>query len=772
MKKKEPEVAKNSVSLFAFLTMTLLPCVLIPGLAAVIYDFSISDLNDSKKIIARNQIFLDSLTADLDREVEAQEELLSTIGEKIALLDLKNKPNYETLASIFERQRQFESIHLLTPEGHILWSQSKENRKQNIQIEPLYVEKKLEIRVDDENNTLELFNFKPAEPAQGGLMLVGVSSLKSLNEKCAAIIQKFPEINIVFFPNHGKIKSFDCGSDNKEFASNDSRVHEYRKMISDIKNYLNDNRYQVAIPDYFTASPSHQVPIKLGVVPSISAGELNSVRDVFVYLFSLVLTMILLLLAIKFSGAKILDPLLVLEENLNNKVPIEILKIKSSIILELRQLLNSIIDSNELHEEQRIRTRVMQKAFMDLFTSDTVDLLLAKSVELIATQTDAVHVLFVPEKYGELRQFENSEVFIGIHAWSWHQLKLNKLKKDEVDLLLKEIQETRTYDFRIKSTDGIFGIVKVYFDKTPSDFDLSIMHGLISLVETTLSKHERVKKETMITAELELAKMVQETVLDQQSLKHGDLDIAYHFQPSTRLGGDWFYVFESGGGRFLNFFMGDVSGSGLTQGLVASAVKGSMDMLVALAKADEMLELSPSFIAKLLDRVIKRILAKNELTMSFLAAQVDYQAKKLKVYNAGHTFPMMVRKPQKLTKDLAENQVIYLSKNQSPLIGIRALEGDQKDFENTSYDLEEDDIVFIYTDGLSGSKKIKSTVFTKILQRKLRQLDLNEDPHVVRDEILSLFQYYTQSEKIEDDVCFLVVKFLDKSAKVPHRIAV
>lgn len=766
-------VPKRSISLLIVLLIAFFPCVVIPGFTAIIIDIFVLSPAENAAKTSRNNALMTGLALDLDKEIESQKLILDVFHDLSKNLDLTTQSTFGPINSLFENQSVFQELFLVNTEGHILWQATKNQQSKNPSLQPPFPETGIEVRVNEDSQSLDLYHYKSVPNTMDGIKLVGISAREFLESKCATINNIDLAFQVVIFLNQLKIRPLECGHQLDGTKSNDTIEHQYRKMLLDIKQSLNDERFKMKYPDNFAWASSSRSPLKFAIVPNLYQSNASKIKKIPTYTIAMSLSIILIVIVTMIVRDFILNPLRELEDHLLHKNPVknQDLKIKTSI-REIKLHVDGMITSNELKEEQRIRTRVMQKAFMDLFSSDTIDLLIAKSVELLATQTGAIHVLFIPDKYGEFRKFDNVEVFIGVHAWSWHLLKLNKLSSTEVEKLREEIKETRTYDFKIKSSDTSFGFVKVYFDKTPNDFVLSIMHGLISLVETTLSKHERVKKETMISTELSLAAMVQETVMDQAFIKHGNFDIAYYFQPSSRLGGDWFYVFESADGRYLNFFIGDVSGNGLTQGLVATAAKGAMDTIVAISKNHANFELTPGHILEYLNRVMNRLLAKSELTMSCLAAQIDFRDQTLKICNAGHTFPILIRKSEETTKNLGENQLLYLSKNQSPLIGFSAPNSKEKFFENSLYPLESQDMIFIYTDGLSGSKKIKSSVFSGILQRKLRQIDISGSPDAVRNEVLSIHQYYIQDNKIEDDVCFMVVKFKENEKFEKIKVAV
>ena len=199
--------------------------------------------------------------------------------------------------------------------------------------------------------------------------------------------------------------------------------------------------------------------------------------------------------------------------------------------------------------------------------------------------------------------------------------------------------------------------------------------------------------------------------------------------------------------------MGDVTGHGLAQGLVTTAVKGALDVLSVLAKGPNRAELyNPAAIISYLERVVERVADRTKLTMTCLAAEIDFRANTLRVCNAGHTFPILIRN----VGDTIE--VDYLHNNQQPMLGkISNIRSDHL-YVDSKYELKPGDLLLVYTDGLSEAKSLNSRVFSRFLMRSLKRADRFTSASELRDEILQMFAYYTQGSIVDDDVCFLVVQ--------------
>lgn len=78
------------------------------------------------------------------------------------------------------------------------------------------------------------------------------------------------------------------------------------------------------------------------------------------------------------------------------------------------------------------------------------------------------------------------------------------------------------------------------------------------------------------------------------------------------------------------------------------------------------------------------------------------------------------------------------------------------------------DLLLIYTDGLSEARNLKSRIFGRFLLRSLRQKRQFPAAEVLKGEILEMFRYYTQGTTVSDDVCFLVVQMQSKDVTLKN----
>jgi serine phosphatase RsbU (regulator of sigma subunit) len=759
----------RQLTISKYLLMRIAPVVILPlGLIYWYFAFEFTEpyiVGDR----ARNLSYSRAISDRIDQEILIQSNFFKALSSRIP--DIPTSGDWNKLPDflkLIEEQDYFKIIYLVNAQGHIFWA-SEERAKDLPQLRLDNKEAPIEIRYLEDATFPSFIHTFPLRYNESEFRLVGVFDLSFLSPLCTVFNQSSPGHVLVVFPNHARFKYFECRVEKQSELILDKIDPQNKKALIDIKNKINDVRFRENVMHELGIVGATQAPLKVGF---IKTDALDSRRD-FGPTGMLVLCAILALgglaVSVTLSTGTISSDLMLFEKSLvklgDNPTDYPV---KSNLI-EIERHLNSITSIFKYQEEQKIRNRILQKAFLELFSTKNIDAILEKSAEIIGIHTEAKLVLFVPDKIGQFQEFGQMKIFVGVHAWIRRDGRTSAIELEAVPTVLEDSKKDRMYEFKISKSDKILGIFSIFFDKTPSDFKLSILHGIVFLIESTIVKYETLKREASILMEMELASMVQRSIFENDSGKGINADVSYYFQPSSRLGGDWLYLFESTDKKTLTFLIGDVSGAGLNQGLVSTAAKGAMDMIVSFMQEGSVdsLSFTPSKIISHLDAVLKRVLSKGELTMTCLCGQISYPEMKLRICNAGHTFPIILRSSDSQVGRI-DNNLVYLSKNQNALLG----QNNSEKLNDTSYDLNKDDFIFVYTDGLSDVKHMKSSVFRRILHRKLKSIDLTISPNVIRDEISNLFQYYTQGKIVDDDVCFIFIKIPSQKERSINLLAV
>ena len=178
-----------------------------------------------------------------------------------------------------------------------------------------------------------------------------------------------------------------------------------------------------------------------------------------------------------------------------------------------------------------------------------------------------------------------------------------------------------------------------------------------------------------IRQEVGLAQELQRTLLPRTAPEIAGLSVAFRYQPSSEVGGDFFDFYQVGPGRLL-IALGDASGHGLDSSMISSMAKSALYTQVANGRS---LEQSMAE----MNRMMCDTLGSRRL-MTFALAEVDTDRSLLSWVNAGQVFPFLRR----------GDRVRELEQPSYPL-GVRA----DAVYDRCEHHLEAGDVLLLLTDG-------------------------------------------------------------------------
>jgi serine phosphatase RsbU (regulator of sigma subunit) len=279
--------------------------------------------------------------------------------------------------------------------------------------------------------------------------------------------------------------------------------------------------------------------------------------------------------------------------------------------------------------------------------------------------------------------------------------------------------------------------------------EVNFMAEKIALRESQIK--ESMRASTVLKTEIGMAETVQRSMTATQGFNTARR-VAQYYQPMTNLSGDWMTVFECDHGNTIYAMVGDVTGHGIPQGLVTMAAFGAIQTLRPLVQQNSR-SFSPATILNILRSTLVTVLHECQLAMTISIIKIDIKARSLTMSSAGHPLPLVVRR-----KHEKMGVAPLIAKAQSPL-GFEMLTKSiaVPPFVDTSHEIEPDDMILIFSDGLTEAKNNSNLAFQKQFLSTLRCLDRRYPPTVVMDRILQSLQNHMGSSRLADDICLLII---------------
>ncbi|MDX2269690.1 MAG: PP2C family protein-serine/threonine phosphatase [Bryobacter sp.] len=245
------------------------------------------------------------------------------------------------------------------------------------------------------------------------------------------------------------------------------------------------------------------------------------------------------------------------------------------------------------------------------------------------------------------------------------------------------------------------------------------------------------KENERLNADLEIAREVQRQLYPKGVPDSPYLQLTAHYQPARMVSGDYFDFYRLTPSR-LCFTAGDVAGKGISAALLMATVQASFRSQIQSAPP----ELGT---AKLVTELNKQLYANTapEKFSTFFFGIFDEDTRLLHYTNAGHLPPILIRQ--------GEAQLLAVD---GMVVGAFPF----AQYQESSIALQPDDLLVLYTDGISEPQNEFGEMFGEdrlidLLRRHCRQPESK-----IIESILHAVQEWTGTPELQDDMTILLVR--------------
>ncbi len=268
---------------------------------------------------------------------------------------------------------------------------------------------------------------------------------------------------------------------------------------------------------------------------------------------------------------------------------------------------------------------------------------------------------------------------------------------------------------------------------------LMVWHSAI----TTRKMIDFAEKNQRIEGELEVAQTIQNAMLPKvfpPFTDRPDINLYGMVDPAKEIGGDLYDFYIRHGKLF--FCVGDVSGKGVPAALVMAMTRSLFRSITAHEEA-------PDLIMRKMNRALVDQNAQN-MFLTFFLGILDCETGRLDYCNAGHNAPVLIRREgtkMEHFEDLISNL---------PL-------GVETDFvfKAQHTQMAYDDVLFLYTDGLTEAEKSDHEQYGE--ERMYKALEADEARDLSPRELVAHMQHeveqFVDGAPQSDDLTMLVVRY-------------
>ena len=258
-----------------------------------------------------------------------------------------------------------------------------------------------------------------------------------------------------------------------------------------------------------------------------------------------------------------------------------------------------------------------------------------------------------------------------------------------------------------------------------------------SMTESIASLLATVSEKERLQSEIEIAATIQRNLLPREGPQFRGVSFSAHFQPTTSIGGDYYDVFNLDKTR-LAVAIGDVSGHGLSTGLVMAMVKAAITTLVEEG-ADE-----TSLFHRLNELVYRSTERRAFMTLAFTI--FDLERGTIRHTNAGHLYPYLLRRDA--------SAPVSIESPSLPL-GVRA----NLTTHTVEVPLQEGDTVVYLSDGIVEAQDENGDPYGFDQLEALLARQQDRSPSAIRDAILDAIARHAGTRPADDDRTVMVLRF-------------
>jgi len=269
------------------------------------------------------------------------------------------------------------------------------------------------------------------------------------------------------------------------------------------------------------------------------------------------------------------------------------------------------------------------------------------------------------------------------------------------------------------------------YSETDIEFISSVGTLAIISLENKRLFQEALEKQKL-EEELEIAKGIQRNLLPKEIPQLNNFQISAISISSKQVGGDYYDIIKAEDGRYF-IGIGDVSGKGVPASLLMANLQAFLKSITRQGY-----DIAAS------TRIINDLVSENTTDgrfITFFWLLLDDQKREITYVNAGHNPPLLIR----------NKKITYLDKG-GMLLGVMK---SFMEYESETVQLQKDDILVLFTDGVTEAKNRNDDEFSDcLLETILTQKTFSSSDEILH-EVKCKIDEFVSGEPQSDDITMI-----------------
>ncbi|SMF62371.1 SpoIIE family protein phosphatase [Pseudobacteriovorax antillogorgiicola] len=291
----------------------------------------------------------------------------------------------------------------------------------------------------------------------------------------------------------------------------------------------------------------------------------------------------------------------------------------------------------------------------------------------------------------------------------------------------------------------LIGVIYLENSLTSHVFSQQKIQMLELIGQTAAGRIELSKKSDILEDSLQQAYQVQQAMLPKTG-GISSFSVSEYYQAAEHTGGDWYGYYEDKAAKRLYFFIGDVTGHGVSSSLItgtaAGAVYSSLDTLKRSTNNRLTMDEEIEILAMAVNKAVFDTGAKVDRMMTMLFMIFETDTGNGVYINAGHPGGCIIGYKKNRVFLSSGGPLGYLP---DPKYRIR------------EFSLERQESIFFYTDGLTENRGPNGEEFK--IRRLMKLLEPSKTPYELKQIILKQGRAIWQNHPAEDDCAFVILRW-------------
>lgn len=263
-----------------------------------------------------------------------------------------------------------------------------------------------------------------------------------------------------------------------------------------------------------------------------------------------------------------------------------------------------------------------------------------------------------------------------------------------------------------------------------------IASQIASIIETDQLLIQRDQKRR-IDSQLQLAKEIQDNLLPQKTPTINGLKISSICKPAAEIGGDYYDFFKLSDKK-LGIVIADASGKNVPAAIIMTVFKTTLSTM-------QIESMSPGEVLSRANNIIARNIT-NDRFITAMYVIIDSETGETQLASGGHN-PAFVVSGHGMELTLHEKNVSCLP------LGIM----EDYNYTTVSFKLKKNDMLFVYTDGVTEARNFVDEEFTESGLKKFLARPRQDNP---TKKLLEEIEDFAQESEQHDDITAVSVEFL------------